>query len=430
MVPSPADRLTRARAVLAHACLGPLSCERLGEITLREDQRDTIRRATRMIAAHGGCVIGEEVGRGKTFVALALARDWRRALVVAPAILRETWRVAAVRAEVTTCFISHESLSRGTKPDEAFDGIIVDESHHYRTTSTRRYEALVELTAARLPIVLLSATPVQNRARDLAAQVALFLGEAAFHMDEARLSRFVLRSAEPSSAAMPVVAAPEWLEIDANDGEVLDAILSLPASVALRDGGTADVLRTFSLVRAWASSRAALRDRIRARRRVATAIEQGLAEHRLPSQREVRSWTGIDRDIQLGFATLLIDDAVDARRCSELREGISRELEALARLASRLRELLDLDVARCNAIRALVQTNPDVPVLAFSSFSSTVAAHYASLRDLDGVGLLTARSARIASCSIWICPGIRRGSLSVWDACDVPAASRACGPTC
>jgi len=394
---SPADRLTRARAVVAHACLGPLPRERLGGITLREDQRDTIRRATRMIAACGGCVIAEEVGRGKTFVALALARDWRRALVVAPAVLRETWRVASARADVTTCFISHESLSRGTTPGEMFDGVIVDESHHYRTTSTRRYEILVELTAARVPIVLLSATPVQNRARDLAAQVALFLGEAAFHMDEANLSRFVLRNAEPPSAAMPVVAAPEWLEIDANDGEVLDAILGLPASVALRDGGTADVLRTISLVRAWASSRAALRDRIRARRRVATAVEQGLAEQRLPSRREVRSWTGIDRDIQLGFAALLIDDAVDVRRCSELREGITRELEALARLASLLRELPDPDVARCQAIRALVRANPDVPVLAFSNFSSTVAAHHASLRDLDGVGLLTARSARIAS---------------------------------
>lgn len=383
--------------MLAHVCLGPLPCERLGEITLRNDQRDTIRRAARMIAAYGGCVIGEEVGRGKTFIALGLARDWGPTLVVAPAVLRETWRAATARTGVTMSFVSHEALSRGTLPGDAFDGIIVDESHHYRTTTTRRYGALVELTAACVPIVLLSATPVQNRARDLAAQVALFLGEAAFHVDEAALARFVLRSAEPSSAAMPHIAAPVWLDIDADDSEVLDAILSLPTSVPLRDGGTADVLRTISLVRAWASSRAALRDRIRSRRRVATAIEQGLAERRLPSRREVRSWTGIDRDIQLGFASMLIDSVTDPLPFDELRDSVSRELEALARLASLIRELPDPDVDRCRAIRALVDANPDTRVLAFSSFSSTVTAYHASLRNLAGVGVLTGRLARIAS---------------------------------
>src|SRR5207248_1084253 len=79
-----------------------------------------------------------------------------------------------VACETTT----HESLSRGTMPVGAFDGIIVDESHRFRPTSTRH--AILARLACRAPLLLLSATPLQNHARELAALIALFLGETAY----------------------------------------------------------------------------------------------------------------------------------------------------------------------------------------------------------------------------------------------------------
>ena len=192
-MPHSGARLSAARAAIAAACLDALPSATLGEITLRHDQRRIVARAARALDRDGGCLIADDVGRGKTYVALALSRRWRQPLVVVPAALRSLWSGAARRASVACVIATHESLSRGRVPVTPFDGIIVDESHHYRNPEIRRYAALASL-AARAPLVLLSATPLQNRSRDLAAQVALFAGERAFSLREMSLARFVIRS--------------------------------------------------------------------------------------------------------------------------------------------------------------------------------------------------------------------------------------------
>ena len=115
----------------------------------------------------GGCLLADDVGTGKTYVALAVAREWSRPLVVHPASLRATWEHAARRAGVRCGFTSHEALSREAAVDQSFDGVVVDESHRFRPTS-RRHAALAALTA-HAPVLMLSATPLQNRARELAA---------------------------------------------------------------------------------------------------------------------------------------------------------------------------------------------------------------------------------------------------------------------
>src|ERR671913_67426 len=83
----------------------------------------------------GGCLLADDVGTGKTYVALAVSRTWRRPLVVVPASLRPTWRDALSRADISCDVTSHEALSRGRVPDGTFDGIIVDESHRFRSTT-------------------------------------------------------------------------------------------------------------------------------------------------------------------------------------------------------------------------------------------------------------------------------------------------------
>ena len=131
-------RLRAARAAIAAACTPPAVDAHLGAIVLREDQQVLAGRVLDAIARHGGCLLADDVGRGKTYVALAVARGWTRPLVVAPAALRSMWREAARRTGVACSVVSHEELSRGRLPAERPDGIIVDESHHFRTTSTRR----------------------------------------------------------------------------------------------------------------------------------------------------------------------------------------------------------------------------------------------------------------------------------------------------
>lgn len=389
-------RLRAARAAIAASCLNCLPAPTLGAVQLRDDQRRIVARATRALERQGGCLIGEDVGRGKTFVALALARRWRHPLVIAPASLRSTWRSAAQRAAVPHAFASHESLSRGITPSMPYDGIIVDESHHYRTTSTRRYTALARL-AAQTPIVLLSATPLQNRARDLAAQIALFHGERAFSLDVNALAHFVIRGDDASDIGMPAVAAPEWLTLNADDGEVLRAILDLPAPPRLLDGGDAGALRTLGLVRAWASSRAALQTTLRSRRQVATAIAQGLEEGRAPTRREARAWYAAEDVVQLGFPAILMRGAPANCALGELRIALDDDAQSMERLAKILRGAPDPDAARVAAIRLLRASHPASRVIAFSEYASTISALFAAMRGDAGVGMLTAREARIAS---------------------------------
>src|SRR5258705_8326292 len=78
------------------------------------------------------------------------------------------------RAGVSCAFEAHEALSRGRVPSGCFDGIIVDESHRFRSTSARRHAVLAALSAhARL--LLLSATPLQNGGSGRPAPPPVFL---------------------------------------------------------------------------------------------------------------------------------------------------------------------------------------------------------------------------------------------------------------
>ena len=127
-------RLHRARARIAEAMLANAGPEHLGRIRLRPHQQLAIVRITRAVERHGGCLLAEDVGRGKTYVALAVLRTWAKPLVVVPASLRATWHRAMILAGVSAPIVTHESLSRGTMPGFEPDGVVVDESHRFRST--------------------------------------------------------------------------------------------------------------------------------------------------------------------------------------------------------------------------------------------------------------------------------------------------------
>ena len=410
-------RLREARALVAAACSATAVDAELGGITLRDDQRRIAGRVIAAMARDGGCLLADDVGQGKTFVALTVARAWNRPLVISPAALRSTWQDAMRRARVECGLVSHESLSRGRLPGFEPDGIVVDESHRFRSPATRRYQLLTRLSA-HTPLLLLSATPLQNSTRDLAAQLALFLGSRAWSLDADVLVRSVVRGSG-ADHSLPAVAPPRWVPSNVDDGAVLRAILALPPPPRPLDGGDGGVLRTMTLVRAWASSRAALDAMIRRRARAATAIEQSVASGRLPTRRELRAWHDVGVDVQLGFASLLADTAVAGDVIDALIEAVERERVALAHLRVLLRDAPDPDAERVAALRAIRDAHPHERVLAFSELASTVRAFHAQMRRDAGVGLLTAHDARIASGKL------PRAALLAWFA---PVAQRAREP--
>lgn len=398
-MPQSGERLKAARVAIARACLHTLPPEPLGSITLRPEQRRIIARARRALEEHGGCLIGEDVGRGKTFIALALAQRWSNPLIVAPASLRSTWETAQERAGSAYAFVSHESLSQRRIARHPFDALIVDEAHHFRNPATVRHAELARM-AATVPLLLLSATPLQNRARDLAAQIALFHGEGAFALPAEFLARFIIRGDDAPLIGMPAVAPPEWLPVTADDGPVLAAIFDLPAPARTIDGGDAGALRAIGLVRAWTSSRAALKAMLRSRRRVSIAIAQGLESDRIPTRAEARSWHSPEDVVQLGFASLLMQQVAESHDLAATRRQLDGNDLASERLSAALSTTPDPDEARIAAIRRLRSAFPQSRIVVFSEYASTVTAFFTALRSDAAVGMLTARGARIATGAI------------------------------
>ena len=251
--------LAAARAAIARAILGDVGApaSTLGTITLRPHQADAVVRVRAAIAEFGGALLADEPGLGKTFVALAIARDTGRTVVAAPAALRAMWHDAARRAERPITFVSLETLSRRefVFGEERPAFVIVDEAHHACNTTAARFGRLAQLTS-NANVLLLSATPVRNRYVELDVLLSLFLGPRAAMLDDAERSRCIIRRADRTNER-PDVVGPRWL-VAAPSIDLTAAIRTLPPPLPALDGREARALLAVTLVRCWASSLAAL----------------------------------------------------------------------------------------------------------------------------------------------------------------------------
>ncbi|MEO7998297.1 MAG: DEAD/DEAH box helicase, partial [Gemmatimonadaceae bacterium] len=371
----------------------------LGSITLRLHQADAVQRIRASIRAVGGALLADDVGLGKTYVALALAREYARAHVIAPATLLPMWRDAVAATGVSNVVLhSVQALSRRPISAEQNEGsmlIIVDEAHHLRTRNTVRYRNAQQFSAGR-DILLMSATPVHNRTRELRNLLALFLGHRVDALDRATLAECVIR--RTSSDAESIVV-PRVHEHDAtfmpDNRAVLECILQLAPPLPVNDGAAASALVRLGLLRAWCSSDAALTDRIRRRQLRGEALLHSLAHGRYPTQRELEAWIVGSDSVQLGFPELLIATASDDT--SVLLKTLVSHLDSLQALLQVHTRTSIADASRSSALRAMLQNESPTPIIAFSQFASTVRALHRALSDMAGVASLTSEGGRIAS---------------------------------
>lgn len=175
--------------------------ERRIGIHLTSFQKDGVWRSKRILRRHGGVLIADGVGLGKSFIAGELMREAvverrQRVLLVAPAALRDgPWRTFLDRHQLGIRCVSFEELSNdrqlnpdGTGSHLAFDiddyaMIVIDEAHAYRNPDTTRAGVLRRLTAGTpaKDVVMLTATPVNNSLWDLYYLVSYFVrNDAAF----------------------------------------------------------------------------------------------------------------------------------------------------------------------------------------------------------------------------------------------------------
>jgi len=165
-------------------------------------QRDGVIGAIDKLERFGGCIIADSVGLGKTFEALAVIKYYElrndRVLVLAPKRLRENWtlyhlndrRNPLVADRLNFDVLNHTDLSRarGLSGDidlahvnwGNYDLVVIDESHNFRnnpatTERETRYSRLMQRVVregVRTRVLMLSATPVNNRLADLRNQIA------------------------------------------------------------------------------------------------------------------------------------------------------------------------------------------------------------------------------------------------------------------
>lgn len=168
-------------------------------------QRHAVIGALDKLNRFGGCIIADSVGLGKTFEALAVVKYYElkndRVLVLCPKRLRDNWTLyqANDRRNVLASdrfnydVLNHTDLSRdgGLSGDidlaninwGNYDLVVIDESHNFRNkqySSERetRYDRLMRQIVQegiKTRVLMLSATPVNNRLTDLRNQIAFAL---------------------------------------------------------------------------------------------------------------------------------------------------------------------------------------------------------------------------------------------------------------
>ncbi len=380
-----------ARAVLGDASDGDLGV-RIGEVTLRSHQCGALRRVRASIARVGGALLADEPGLGKTYVALALAREFPFAVVVAPAALRGMWHGAASRAGISLPFVSLESLSRGDHAVAERGGlVIVDEAHHVCNPAAARYTRLARLVAWRR-VLLLSATPVRNRRRELGALLALFMGPRAHSLDDAARSRCIVRRSG-DAALLPAIDGPHWSRVRAVIG-VARSIVRLPPPLPALDGRRASALVAMTLARCWSSSVAALDAALRRRLQRGAALEALLDAGRMPTRDELRAWVVGDDAVQLAFPAFAAHQTSDAARLGVV---LATHLAAVRALRARIASQIGRDAARrARLLLDVRQRNAGARIVAFTAHATTAEAVYRALAREPGIALLTARGARTA----------------------------------
>ena len=219
---------------------------------LYDFQKDAVLAIINKLEKYNGCILADSVGLGKTFTALAVVKYYenrnKSVLVLCPKKLAENWNtykgnymnnpIAADRLRYDVLF--HTDLSRtggtsnGIELDRLnwgnYDLVVIDESHNFRNgvgthanTTENRYVKLMEQvirTGVKTKVLMLSATPVNNRFVDLRNQLAI-----AYEGDSEQIdSKLATKKSIDDIFRQAQKAYNAWCKLDPED-RTTDALL-------------------------------------------------------------------------------------------------------------------------------------------------------------------------------------------------------------
>lgn len=170
-------------------------------------QTEAVNQGFSIMHKHHGFILADVVGLGKTFTAVMVIKRYllsigfsKPVLVICPPAIKKSWEESIayfdkdakktikdyVVISTIGCLDTDDMTDENGNDigaddfDENFSKrnfglIVVDESHRFRNNGTQMYQKLDDLIADINPyVVLLSATPQNNRPNDLANQIYLF----------------------------------------------------------------------------------------------------------------------------------------------------------------------------------------------------------------------------------------------------------------
>lgn len=178
-------------------------------------QKDAVIGAINKLEKYKGCILADSVGLGKTFSALGIIKYYemrnKDVLVLCPKKLEANWNTyrnkdvdnILIKDRFNYDVLFHTDLSRDSGMSNGRDLsrvnwgnyglVVIDESHNFRNAGLtysdkeNRYQALLRKVmkeGIETKVLMLSATPVNNRFNDLKNQLALAYEGDAVNIDD------------------------------------------------------------------------------------------------------------------------------------------------------------------------------------------------------------------------------------------------------
>ena len=141
-----------------------------------EYQKQAVVAARKILNIHNGVFLADVVGLGKTFISAMLLQNLAgRKLIICPPILKPYWEETLGLFSVHPFkVISSGKIAEITSTEiSKYQIILIDESHRYRNENTQSYDILKKICLGK-KVILVSATPYNNRLQDILAQIKLF----------------------------------------------------------------------------------------------------------------------------------------------------------------------------------------------------------------------------------------------------------------
>lgn len=181
-------------------------------------QVDAVNQGFDLLRKHNGFFLADVIGLGKTVVAALIAKKFfysngypshnSRVLIVVPPALKDNWQETLDDFGLPNFRIVTNGSLHKIKDQTVYDLVIVDEAHKFRNDTAGAYVALQRLCKSRTrqqlldgsfvrkKVMLVSATPLNNRPDDIRNQVFLFQDGKDSTLEIANLQRFFNQASE------------------------------------------------------------------------------------------------------------------------------------------------------------------------------------------------------------------------------------------